>query len=88
MEIHTQQVVLFPFKAEIVDVQEYDSIVQKGDVLKVHSIDDIDDKYGIVAHTRLGRKKVYFPLCDFEAIDLNDEGKKVIEDYAVWFANR
>lgn len=83
-----QQVVTFPFKAEICESQEYDSIVQQGDVLKVHEIDDIDDKYGIIAHTRLGRKNIYFPLCELEAIDLNDDGKKIILDYAVWFANR
>lgn len=85
---HIQQVVTFPFKAEIFEVQEYDSIVQQGDQVKVHAIDDIDDKYGIIAHTRFGRKKIYFPLCELEAIDLNDDGGKAIDDYGVWFANR
>jgi hypothetical protein len=81
-------VVKFPFKAEIFEVQESNSIVQQGDLLKVYSIDDIDDKYGIMAHTRFGRKKIYFPLCELEAIDLNDEERQVIVDYAVWFDNR
>ena len=85
---HIQRVVTFPFKAEIVTVQESNSIVQQGDLLKVHAIDDIDDKYGIIANTRFGRKKLYFPLCELEAIDLNDGGKTAILDYAVWFANR
>jgi hypothetical protein len=85
---HIQKMVTFPFKAQIVQVQENDFIVQKGDILKVHSIEDIDDKYGIIAHTRFGRNKLYFPLCELEAVDLNDEGKRVIFDYAVWFANR
>ncbi|AGK53591.1 calcium-binding protein [Bacillus sp. 1NLA3E] len=85
---HIQQVVIFPFVAVLVQVQEYDSIFQQGDRLKVHAIDDIDDKYGIIANTRLGRKKILFPLCELEAVELNDEGKKAIYDYAVWFANR
>ncbi|WP_310172435.1 calcium-binding protein [Neobacillus niacini] len=74
--IRIQQVVTFPFKAEIFEVQEYVSIIQQGDLLKVLAIDDIDDKYGIIAHARFGRKKVYFPLCELEAIDLSHEGKK------------
>ncbi|MBW8351551.1 calcium-binding protein [Bacillus sp. IITD106] len=82
------QVVKFHFTAKIVEFQEKNSIVQQGDLLKIHSIDSIDDKYGIIVHTRLGRKKVYFPLCDLEAIDLDEEGRQVIDDYAVWFANR
>ncbi|GIN57385.1 calcium-binding protein [Lederbergia ruris] len=82
------QIVKFPFMAEIVEFQEFRSIVQQGDRLKVHSVDSIDEKYGIIVHTRLGREKIYFPLCDLEAIDLNDEGRQVIDDYAVWFANR
>lgn len=85
---HIKQVVTFPFKAEIFEVQESDSMVQQGTQLTVHTIDDIEDKYGIIAYARFGRKKVYFPLCELEAIDLNPEGKNVIFDYAVWFANR
>jgi hypothetical protein len=67
---------------------KYRRRVQYGDVLKVHSIDDIDDKYGIIAHARLGRKKIYFPLCELKVIELNDMERKVIDDYSVWFANR
>ena len=29
------------------------------------------------------RKKIHFQLCELEAIDLNNEGEKVIFDYAV-----
>lgn len=85
---HIQRVVTFPFKAEIFVVQVSNSIVQQGDLVKVHAIDDIDDKYGIIANIRFGRRKLYFPLCELEVIDLNARGKMVILDYAVWFANR
>lgn len=85
---HIQEVVTFPFKAKIVEVQDYGSIVQQGDRLNVHSIEDIDEKYGIIVHTRFGKKKIYFPLCDLESINMNDEVIKVMDDYAVWFANR
>ena len=83
-----QETVQFPFKARVFEIQEKSSVVQYGDVLKVHSIDDIGDKYGIIAHARLGRKKIYFPLCELEVIELNDMERKVIDDYSVWFANR
>jgi len=83
-----RQVINFPFIGEVAEGQEYDSIVQYGDRLKVHAIDDIDDHNGIIANTRFGRKKVYFPLCDLEGIDLNVAEKNVLFDYSVWFANR
>lgn len=45
-------------------------------LLKVHAIgDNIDDKYGIIASTRFGRKELYFPLCELEALDLSDAEK-------------
>lgn len=69
-------------------MQDSNLIVKQGDRLKVHSIEDIDDKYGIIAHTRFGRKKIYFPLCELEAIDLDANERQVVDDYAVWFANK
>lgn len=80
--------VQIPFKARVIEAQEYDSVVQYGDELKVYSINDIDDKYGIIALAGLGRKKVYFPLCELEPIKFSDKEKTVIDDYSVWFANR
>lgn len=83
-----QQVIQFPFYTKVTEWQDDTSIVQEGDLLKVHAIGDIDDKYGIIANTRFGRKKLYFPLCELEAIDLSDIEKNVLQDYAVWFANK
>ncbi|SFG79576.1 calcium-binding protein [Sporolactobacillus nakayamae] len=85
---HTQHVVAFPFKAKVVESQEPDSIIQEGDVLNVHMLDFIDDKYGIIANSRLSRKKILIPLCELDAVALNEEGKNAIMDYATWFANR
>ncbi len=57
-----QQVIQFPFYTKVTEWQDDRSIVQEGDLLKVHAIGgDIDDKYGIIANTRIGRKKLYFP---------------------------
>lgn len=86
--IRIKKIVKFPFKAEIVEPQDFRSIVQQGDVLRVHYIEEIDDKYGVIANTRFGRKKVYFPLCALESLDSDDKGQKIIDDYAVWFANQ
>jgi len=54
-------------------------------VIKIESEEDL---YGIIVEVRFGRKKRYFPLCDLETIDLDDEGKQASCDYRVWFANR
>jgi len=86
--LRIEQSIAFPFQAEIADWQEMASIVQEGDVVKVHSIDGIFDMYGIIVNTRYGRKKVAIPLLDLEPINISGEQRMLLDDYNVWFSNR
>src|SRR5699024_12445746 len=54
--LRIEQSIAFPFQAEIADWQEMASIVQEGDVVKVHSIDGIFDMYGRSEERRVGKE--------------------------------
>ena len=75
----------FPFKAEVVDYQPPGNFFQNGDKLKVTKIYSSEDLYGIIVEVR---KKKYFPLCDLDGLDLEDEATQALEDYKTWFGNR
>ena len=78
----------FPFKAEVVDYQPPGNFFQNGDKLKVTKIYSSEDLYGIIVEVRMNRYKRYFPLCDLDALDLEDEATQALEDYKTWFGNR
>jgi hypothetical protein len=88
---HFQEVLQFPFEAEVFEWQE-EGPLQEGDKVKVVSIiDDVeedDDIYGILVSLRHGRKKYEFPLCDLEVLDKSSANYQPVKDYAIWFANR
>ena len=80
----------FPFQAEVFEPQDYGTI-HDGDqvtVLGLYDEDDTDDLYGILADILHQRDRFPFPLCDLEIIDPSDSRWQVVDDYAVWFANR
>jgi hypothetical protein len=77
----------FPFEAEISEYQERGPL-QAGDRLKVTGIGLVDDLYGIIVDVRRGREKFAFPLCDLEVVDKRSPNYQLVDDYAVWFANR
>jgi len=87
-EKHLEEVLDFPFEAEVFEYQEPEGALKQGDRLSVKKIEMIDDLYGIIIKARKGRKKYHFPLCDLEAIDKESSNYKYLDDYAVWFANR
>ena len=76
------------FKGKVIEYQHPSSRIQQGDEVTVVKFESIEDLYGIIVEVRFGRKKIYFPLCDLEAIELNEEGKQPLDDYRYWFANR
>jgi len=84
---HFQEVLQFPFEAEVVEWQE-EGPLQEGDKVKVVSIYEDDDIYGILVSLRHGRKKYEFPLCDLEVLDKSSANYQPVKDYAIWFANR
>lgn len=59
-----------------------------GHEMKVISIDQEDDLYGIILKVREGRRVGYVPLCDVEVLEQEDPSFWPVREYAVWFANR
>jgi hypothetical protein len=49
---------------------------------------DVDDHYGIIVLLKHRRQQYHFPLCDLEVTDEHSANYQVVQDYAVWFANR
>lgn len=87
---HLSAHLTFPFQAEVFEPQGYGTI-HDGDqvtVLGLYDEDDTDDLYGILADILHQRDRFPFPLCDLEIIDPSDSRWQVVDDYAVWFANR
>jgi hypothetical protein len=59
-----------------------------GDRIQVIDISELDDLHGILVHVRAKREDYDFPLCDLEVVDKRSSNYQVVDDYAVWFANR
>jgi hypothetical protein len=77
----------FPFEAKVSEFQTRGPL-QVGDRVKVTGIGLVDDLYGIIVDVRLGRRKHAFSLCDLEVVDRRSPNYQLVDDYAVWFANR
>jgi hypothetical protein len=84
---HFQEVLHFPFEAEVFEWQERGAL-REGDKVTVTGIDESEDIYGILVSLRHGRKKYVFPLCDLEVLDKSSANYQPVKDYAIWFANR
>ena len=59
-----------------------------GHTMEVLSIDEDDDKYGVIVAVREGRKTGYIPLCDVEVTSKDTPNFWPVREYVVWFANR
>jgi hypothetical protein len=86
-EEHLSKSLVFPFEAEIAEYQGRGPL-QAGDRVKVTGIALVDDLYGVIVDLRRGRRKYAFPLCDLEITDKRSPNYQIVNDYAVWFANR
>ena len=84
---HLQEVLKFPFEAEVLEWQERGPL-RGVDKVKVTSVDEIVDPQGILVSLRHGRRKYEFPLCDLEVLDKSSPNYQPVKDYAIWFANR
>ena len=58
-----------------------------GHTMEVLSIEDDDDKYGIIIKVREGRKTGHIPLCDVEVTSRAHPSFWPVREYVVWFAN-
>ncbi len=59
-----------------------------GHVMKLLSIRDEDEDYGILAKVKDGQKTGYVPLSDLEVTSRNNKNFWPIREYVVWFANK
>jgi hypothetical protein len=59
-----------------------------GHEMKVLSIENEDESYGIIINVREGRKTGYVPLAEVEVTSQEDPNFWLVREYVVWFANR
>ena len=86
-EEHLDKALRFPFKARR-EEQFQRGPINAGDIVEITGLAEIDDKYGLLANARMGRRSFIIPLCDMEAVDENSPNYQPLNDYVVWFANR
>jgi len=84
---HLEQVLSFPFDAEVSEPQDRGPL-KTGDQIKVKSIVEADDLYGVLVNVTRGRERFVFPLCDLTVRDKKSTNYTPVKDYCVWFANR
>ena len=58
-----------------------------GHTMEVLSINEDDDKYGVIIKVREGSKTGYIPLCDVEVTSRTNPSFWPVREYVVWFAN-
>jgi len=51
-------------------------------------ISELEDLYGTLVHVKYKREIYELPLCDLKALDADTQTEQLVDDYAVWFANR
>ncbi|MCK5230214.1 MAG: hypothetical protein KAR13_08115 [Desulfobulbaceae bacterium] len=86
-EKHLQNVLRFPFDAEVSEFQERGALRQWAKV-KVLEITSIEDPYGVLVAISHKRSVYQFPLCDLEVESKSSPNYQPVKDYVVWFANR
>jgi len=76
-----------PFRAV---VEEYDEPgpIREGDRVTVMRIMRLDNSYGTIVAVKHKSGSHQFPLCDLKAPDADTQTEQLVDDYAVWFANR
>ncbi|MFQ5615461.1 MAG: calcium-binding protein [Anaerolineales bacterium] len=84
---HLEKSLTFPFTAEVSELQTRGPL-QAGNIVRVIGLSDVDDLYGVLVDVKKGRRKYVFPLCDLEVKDEKSPLFQVVQEYAVWFANR
>jgi hypothetical protein len=77
----------FPFEAEVAEFQDSGPF-SDGDRVQVVHISQVNDLYGIMVHAQAKGGNYNFPLCDLQVVDRRSPNHQILDDYAVWFANR
>jgi hypothetical protein len=76
----------FPFAAIVVEYQR--GPVRQGARVSVLAITFLDETHGTIVAVKHTQGVNELPLCDLKATEVDTETRQLVEDYAVWFANR
>jgi Calcium binding len=76
----------FPFAATVVEYQR--GPVRQGARVSVLAITFLDETYGTIVAVKPTHGVNELPLCDLKATEADTETRQLVEDYAMWFANR
>jgi len=78
---------MLPFEAAVSESQDRGPL-RFGDRVKVVGFEGVEDLYGVLVNIKAGHNSYVFPLCDLKAVNEKSANYTLIDDYAVWFANR
>ncbi len=83
---YLEEHLVFPFAATMQEYQR--GPVRQGARVSVLAIIFLDETYGTIVAVKHKNGVNELPLCDLEATEANAETRQLVEDYAMWFANR
>ena len=83
---YLEEHLVFPFAANVVEYQR--GPVRQGARVSVLAITFLDETYGTIVAVKHKNGVNELPLCDLKATEADAETRQLVEDYAVWFANR
>ena len=83
---HLEEHLVFPFAATVVEYQR--GPVRQGARVTVLAITFLDETYGTIVAVKHKNGVNELPLCDLKTTEADAETRQLVEDYAVWFANR
>jgi Calcium binding len=83
---YLEEHLIFPFAATVEEYQR--GPVRQGARITVLAITFLDETYGTIVAVKHKNGVNELPMCDLKATEADDETRQLVEDYAVWFANR
>ena len=83
---YLEEHLVFPFAATVVEYQR--GPVRQGALVSVLAITFLDETYGTVVTVKHKNGVHELPLCDLKATQADAQTRHLVDDYAVWFANR
>ena len=83
---YLEEHLVFPFAARVEEPQR--GPVRQGARVSVLAITFLDETYGTIVAVKHKDGVHELPLCDLKATGADVQTRELVEDYAVWFANR
>ena len=83
---YLEEHLVFPFAATVEEYQR--GPVRQGARVTVLAVTFLDDTYGTIVTVKHKRGVNELPLCDLKATEADAQTRQLVQDDAVWFANR